>query len=298
LRPPVNGLVSLGELGGTLQLLKNPFATGLALASQLQRNVGKAARLQRRDAVYKEMSNLTAQFMYGVLPLAKEVSDILLTLQDPMLAKRLKGERQTFRAAGEQVDAMYWNQPGSMSGGSITWTDYFQYTRTVNVRCGLLYEFKEDFTTANMLGFSADQVAAAAFQLYPLSFVLNWFVDVENFLRAMTPTAKAKELTAWTSLEIKEKLVHTAQGAKFSDWTTAKDFSGADTWERVYKYRTPELRNPGIHLKDVRQVFQDPDRLLGMVALTIQRLKGAQRVAQALTPAWTSKRWNPLYTFS
>jgi hypothetical protein len=294
--PDFDGLVSLGELGESLQLLKNPFRTGLNLAGQLQRRVGMAARHQRRDAAYKEVANATTEFMYGVRPMMKEVSDFLLTLQKDHLKR--KSDRQTFRAAGSQSDSDFWTQPGSIVGGAITCTETYTYARTVEVRCGLLYEYFEDLTTNQQFGLSIEYLPEAAWQLVPLSFVVDWFVNVGQFIRAITPVSGARRLSEWTSLKITEKLTRTASGAKFSTWTTARDFAGADSWDRVYKQRYPSIGRPEIYLKGFRQAFSDPDKLLGMSALIIQRLQGAQRLAPPPPRRGRTERIPELYTFS
>lgn len=277
-KPDFEGLVSLGELRETLGYLRNPFKTGLKLARVFE---GKAATLRRRYGIapgvtpprgslaWKELQNLYLEFRYGVRPLVKEVESLLSVLE----GMKKRPERQTFRAwdVGQYNDT--WSVPGNYSG--IIHQTTFKYERTVTVRAGLLYEYQRGITSAqDQWGLHLSQLPSATWELLPLSFVVDWGLNVADFIAALTPAFGMNRLAEWTWSEVKEQITAEHRGYRYSNWATARDGQGTDVWIRVTKSRQPYVGVPSLHLQGFADVlWSDKAKILDLITLINQRIK-------------------------
>lgn len=167
---------------------------------------------------------------------------------------------------------------GSNSGSSSETGSFWKVTFDVNqtlqvdVRAGVLYEI---VNSHNRYGFNFSDLPAAAWELVPFSFVVDWFTNVGQFIRGVTPKFGARELATWTSV----KRTKTVQVTQTSEWVASNSTyeevqAPSGGWEAI---ETVHTRTPGISKKvafDWRSFKAIPTdkRILDSFALTFQLL--------------------------
>lgn len=203
------GSTFAGELRETLAYLRNPFATGLRLASSVERKLSKnlgapwkpgllAKRYDLRDSasVPREVANLAAEYMYGLRPLVKEVEEILDRLQN---GHKRHTPRERVGAKETLVVPVTWATPIVEAG--LSYTANVRALIKVDVKAGALYHFAHSIDAVNRgWGIRLTDLPATAWQLMPLSFVYDWFWGVSSFIKALTPIAGLVTDREWTVL--------------------------------------------------------------------------------------------------
>lgn len=209
--PEVEGLVTLGELRESIELLRNPVKAITDYIRKDQRrlrkhlvrereflaNQGKTfaavKQLVRNGLNNPELKALSSAYLtvrYGIMPAVREAQDIVTAIQS---LQHKVPERHTARGFVTESDTVTRNGPnGSFSKWNFTSTD--TTTQEVEIRAGILYEVR----TKDTFGMSISQIPAAAWNLVPLSFMTDWSWNVGNYLSAITPRMGINVLGSWT----------------------------------------------------------------------------------------------------
>lgn len=272
-KPDFQSQVTLGEFRETIGFLRNPFKSGLALAETLNgklRRAGvfdKSVKLDKRK-LRNDLASGYLAFQYGLKPLVKEIVGILENLR-PKLIPRPK--RETARAKETQEYTYAWTARESFSG--ISYTAAYTYKRTVTIRCGILYENKAAATEFDKWGFRPKDIPLAVWQVTSLSFVVDWFANVGDFVSAITPSAGTRTLAMWTKVTIEEELTRQVSAYTFSaPYITIRDGSGKDSVKRVTVHRDPRNFAPSLAFRDLTELKNDASRLTSLVALFTTRV--------------------------
>lgn len=174
---------NLGEMRETISMLRSPLRS---LASLLREVivVSKKQRFKRRGA-FRTMSNALAstwlEYRYGVMPLVYTVVDILKLLDN-------------IRGVGLYVTK---GSHPPVTSSSVTLSDVVVGDFIVKIRQQRVWESKATviiagspdyhYSLLDALGLRVTNVPFIALELTKLSFVLEWFVDVNGFLRQIIP---------------------------------------------------------------------------------------------------------------
>lgn len=143
----------------------------------------------------EEILNRYMELRYAIRPLVIDAEQLLDTVTREQVA-----DRQTFRGYNAQKDSFakssrqYFNQTDWWNSYSDKFTLNRTVDRTFIVRSGILCQI-EKLTTHNAYGL--DQILETAWELIPLSFILSWFYDIGNVLKALTPEVGLKTLSSW-----------------------------------------------------------------------------------------------------
>lgn len=291
--PEVQGLVDLAELRKTLQMLRQPLRDVRNLALGMRRGYNKYRRnisrgigggskgsslgttAPRRVLNFSEWaSGKYLEVRYGWTPLLGTIEGLI-----KVMSKGKKGLRKTARAqsfvpsqTGSKVDTKV-GYPYSISKSVRT----FNVTKTTSVRCGILYE--SNFALASQLGFNWHEVPSTAWELVPYSFVVDWFVNVGDWLRAVTPKAGINELASWTSTKEVENF--TVSDVTSPNGTDPNYTCTGTSTALMSLVRVKKIRNPGVGIALVSKLgeidFSRPKDLkhaADAVALIIGALKG------------------------
>jgi hypothetical protein len=249
-----SGLVSAGELGETLRYLRNPIQQGLSLAASIERKLSRrvlnkdgrytpgllAKRLDQPSSksIAEEASSLYLQLMYGMRPLVKEISD----LAEALTTQKVRSPRETSRSQeGNQWQGTI-TRGSSQSG--ISFIENLKYQRNVIVRAGCMYHFLTDIESSNRKwGVRLSDIPSALWALTPSSFVLDWFVNTNQLLSALTPKYGLVEDATWTSVTLEETLVRSCSGYSIPGWTftNSSGGTGSSTLRIIRKDRRPSL---------------------------------------------------------
>lgn len=260
--PDVQGLVSLAELGKTLSMLRHPVH---GLRDLIDR-VGRGRRKTSANDIRKAAESSYLEMRYGWRPFLLEIEAIAEALVKEY-SKRL-----TARARRTQEDSVTSSWTGTTSNMYI---EFSQTTsRTVEVRCGLLYEHTLDL--GGTWGMRLSDIPAAAWELVPYSFVLDWLVNTADLINALVPKAGVRTLACWTT--VRETTISTrASGTvTYPDplWTTQRSPNGVDKTTTKSVVRVPNVEPPSLVIKanSLRSVLSDL-RGLDALALLTQRIR-------------------------
>jgi len=195
--PEFHGLTFVAELKETIGFLHSPIR---AYNRWLKRSLRKQRRRNRRhdasakDAVITLADSLSSNWLayrYGALPLIYDIQDAanaISALKDVVTRETSRGY-----VSDSGTNEM------TVTGGPL----YYAATskdvttrREVQVRSGVLYEFDKRDT----FGVSMSQIPSTAWEVVPFSFVADWFVNLDDFIGAITPKAGINVLSSWTSV--------------------------------------------------------------------------------------------------
>lgn len=158
------GLISKGKFGEAAKLM----------GSELSRNASK--RLRKNRDRYKNpvdlVSNSWLEYQFAIKPLINDVYGALEAYHSKLQEGSVVGSRAKYR-----------NDPG----GTIYRAGYSGVIKSSNVR------------TLQQLGLT--NPALAAWNLVPLSFIVDWFLPVSTLLQYLDATAGLTSVTSWGSME-------------------------------------------------------------------------------------------------
>lgn len=172
------GLI-IAEIGETLRMLRHPFE-GIIRAtktfSSLGGKIGGAA------------SSGYLQYIFGILPSLRDAEDVLKTLAEKAASANdvLKSRRATETL--EQSSATTTEQlvVGTSLMCPVQTSTTTKWTSTTIWYYRLLMEL-EALAKLGRWGLSPSQIPALMWEVTPFSFVVDWVVNVGDFLRAISP---------------------------------------------------------------------------------------------------------------
>lgn len=245
LPPDVTGLVELAELSKTLALVRSPL-TGLKTLFQ---RIRESRRYILSRYKYRTLGEYIAdnwlKYRYGVMPLVGTIEGLMKTISDEKASRR-------FTARG-YANATYAQQTSPVRTNTYTWSvATLQGNRkgSVSVRAGVLYE--HTFSAGDRFGTNLSEVPSAAWELIPFSFVADWFVNVGNYIRALTPKAGVKVLSTWTTVaeELEYYSEESSAPRSVVNWTITDDRKGTQTTRSKITTRSPGV-TAGLAIKNV-----------------------------------------------
>lgn len=154
-----------------------------------------------RELSPKEAANRWMEIRYAIRPLIYDTVGLAESFQ-----KKRGYERRTYR--GESSDSL--TIQDSMPHIGFTDFTYIDWTRItkmeVSARAGVLCDISIDDITV----FGIDQLAQSAWELAPLSFVVDWFTNVGDWIAAHSPKAGVRQRASWVTT--KSVLTQTCRG--------------------------------------------------------------------------------------
>lgn len=232
------GLAALGELHSTLNMLGDPVRSlSTFLWQRAWANADwKAARgrAAKARALANLLSSLWLQYQYAFRPIIKDIEAILHELQTQTFSPR-----RTSRAKAEQSVSTQSSYVAHTGGGAIDIDIHEEVERKYSVRSGILYEGSVD--PAKQFGFHWTALPSAAWELTPWSFVADWFINVGDYLQAISPKIGVHVLAGWQTIEVKTKVTRYSGAARLNvaGWTTVRSPNGVS----VSEYRNFQRRN-------------------------------------------------------
>jgi hypothetical protein len=260
-KPDMQGLVSLAEIGKTVAMLSNPMRG-------IRELLLKGSRKGKGDT-YQRLQDSYLEYRYGWRPLMYDVESIVKALHHKY------NQRLTSRATRTASDSASLVTSGSSGGVSISLNVSTSYEYTV--RAGVLYE--HTLASDNAWGTRLSDIPSAAWELVPFSFVVDWFVNVGDYISALTPKAGVNTLGSWVVEKTKISTTRTPGAASYQDWICDRSPSGADTIVTESTVRRPSIGAPSLTFTSggLRSVLSDMRALDSFALLTQQFKRIAQR---------------------
>lgn len=231
--PEVSGLVELAELNMTAAMWKRLVPDFIGLV----RKVRKTKHFQKSGMHIAEyIVKFYLGVRYGFTPFVGTVEALTNSISSPSSRpKRLTS--RGYSSTGDYAPVI----PDVVNVGTFTTTTTIETQKTsAEVRAGVLYEHRLAFDT---YGLSVQQVPAAAWELLPWSFVVDWFWNCGDFIAAATPKAGVHILAQWTtirSVKIGVKEYYTSPNS-VSGWVITTGRKGSHTARRTVLDRRPVL---------------------------------------------------------
>lgn len=186
---------NLATLGQTARLFINPMRSFVNLAKSYHRLPvgrelpwGKLARMTYRDLVRGKYGSKIAEkyleYVYGFKPLMQDIYEISELAKSQAKHPLLINGRGSASRSGSASDKYYNN---ISTGQDEYWEDISYVSKT---RATLWAKLKDEYAltrTLNQLGLL--NPASLAWELVPLSFVIDWALPIGPVLQAMTAPA-------------------------------------------------------------------------------------------------------------
>jgi hypothetical protein len=282
----VLAIASLKESGQTLAGLVYIYKKVYRILKAVARlEVNHALQRKRSSGLRKEfsLSELKEVYLnarYNLRPLAYDVSGMMKVLKAPLT----KAMRQTYRGnlskkgfTSDTINKYVFYH----SAFDLEATIHRSSQIKVDVRAGVLTDV-EPLTVSDLLG--GDEIVAAAWDLLPFSFIVDWFMNAGDTIIAWSPNLRAKTLASWVVTKTTTTQTSTVLGAtphmrdSYYRWLNPSYSVSPTTSTRVLKtvVREPEYSRPII--PSFRWNL-DPLKLLDL-GLILGNLKGFKFASQ------------------
>lgn len=202
--PEFEGAVFIAELRETLQFLKNPLQGWVDFLRDLRKKKNRN-RLTRRQTVGKFLGDNHLAYRYAVRPIVSDTEAAAKAVA--RVVADYKPKRKTARASASNEAEVVIDAPTEGLDPLASYVLWRQTTkRSRTVRAGILYEYSRD---PNTFGVELGDVPAAIWEATWASFVADWFANIGDWIRAITPIMGVKRLGSWTtSLDKRETEIH------------------------------------------------------------------------------------------
>jgi len=195
--PTLQG-VNLIEMDQTLRMLRRPLGNAISLLTKMVRK--REALLRTAKDFMKASAQTWLEYRYGWTPIildAKAIAKEVHKLREPYEKSRLVARASIDLGAKLTKVQCSGALPGNC-GGEYTYTAH----KHVLVHSGVIYE--QSAQTSNqrlkkVLGLRDQDAPITVWELVPWSFVVDWFVNVGEWIQAVTPNPSVTVKGSWTT---------------------------------------------------------------------------------------------------
>lgn len=247
---------SLAQMNKTLGVFHGILQNGLGLISS------KRKLLQRA----KDSANGYLAYRYGLKPLMTDIETVIRALNESVGRVRI-----TSRGFSSAVET---GPPSTVEKG-IAGMQYVTFTSVVNetatIRAMSLDEIRASFLSNS--GFHTKGLVTLPWELLPYSFVVDWFVNVSDFINSLVPVYGLTQLGSCLVTERSRDLTIVAHNARpvSSSYTMISPFGGSKS--ATYKTRSRvRLGSPELTLRPSFG-FENLTRCADAASLLVGRLR-------------------------
>lgn len=253
-------LATAGELDKTIASLGSILmrVTSIVLAARRA-----DLKYLKRQISWKELSDRWMEVRYALRPLGYDVRGIL---------RGIKAKSAHTRETARASDALSWYKEDTYnvygSGSGYNATIKRTVTVTTSVRAGVLFDLEK--SALNIWG--ADKIFETAWELLPLSFIIDWFFNVGSTIAAWTPDVGIRELASWSTVKHSSIAVNSLvsiSNASSPNYRNEFSWSGEKSHSEIWTIRKP---NPALGLLPSRRIRLDASKLLDLVIIGRKRL--------------------------
>lgn len=182
-------LATMGEMNETIASLRNIFKRAANIVLALKKfNLKRLAK----ECSPKELADRYMEARYALRPLVYDATNVMNALQKVVNHDRLTsrgGATETCTVTDEILlkNNMYYKIYATRNT-----------VFTVTARAGVLASLTH-VNALNVWGF--DKILSSAWELVPLSFVLDWFFNVGRTIQAWEPKVGMSTLASWVTVE-------------------------------------------------------------------------------------------------
>lgn len=254
-----NAVLWAGEFKETIKMF---YDIGRRLYKLYKSTEAQRKAYYKGKLTLKEQQSMTLGLLYGIMPL----SEAFAQWREGLFNILPKG-RQTFRGFNSYSDS----KETSYEETAWTWHKTkisVKETLEANIRAGVLADIDPpEFAISAILEPRA--VISAAWALSRLSFVVDWFIGVGNWLASWSPTVGTQILASWVVIETKHTVVtHHEKFAVVDPGERSQTVSGNGTGKVtvVRKQRVPVSPSERPYLP-VIDVNLNMDKIFALILL-------------------------------
>jgi len=211
---------NLNDLRKTVDLLKSPLKGIVKAIGKMGKQSSRAFRLPkpglgaRSQNFLKAMSDRWLEYRYGIMPLILDFEAGRKMVNKGFFHRH--SPKKTARSSNSTtVTTDVETREANFPGITNTWLN--STTTSYGIHCGWYYYTtltRADFTRF-ALGLDIYQFPALVWEIIPYSFVLDWFVNVGDWIKCITPDPYTTILGSFASA--KESIVYTRTCQKSED---------------------------------------------------------------------------------
>lgn len=185
--------VRRGDMRSVRKLRKNGRKT--VRPGRLNRPIG-------HEETQRELSSRWLEWRYAIQPLMYDLDDMLKALANkaqikPLWTRAVSGTQSKFRSRGR-----YGNAYGGID---------FLRQHEMELRIGAYYRVNPDVQAFKRLGLL--NPVATLWELFPLSFVVDWLIPIGQFLGSLDAMVGVQLLSSWESQTVKTEYTLTGGSA-------------------------------------------------------------------------------------
>jgi len=191
---------TLRDLNSTISMFRRPFSNAQKLAGRMLRTVNKHSR-KTLQSVAQAKAGAWLEYRYGWVPIIIDTENVV----DACHRFREQGDRQRFVARASEGSTQSLSKdfadqhiPGIASEWYVSGTVTVE--QTVKASAGVMYDLVNRTTLERLnqiLGVRPKDLVATVWETIPYSFVLDWFVNVGDWLAAVTPDPTINIVGSW-----------------------------------------------------------------------------------------------------
>jgi hypothetical protein len=239
----MSGIETLHDLNTTVAMLRKPFQGAGKLLKKME--LFRAKRLGKTAAsIAKASSDTWLEYRYGWKPLCLDVEMIID--RSHKIRGRTDRRRLVARAGGQET----LDDIGSFTASGVTAppgldqvSGKTRFRTEIRTSAGVIYDLASQTTIdqlREMLGGRPSDIPSGIWECIPYSFVVDWFVNVGDWIKAVTPNPAVSVINNWiTTCTMYEETDFDLQAQKYvsnSPPTTYKaSVSGGYRTTRSYK---------------------------------------------------------------
>lgn len=228
-----------------------------AFAKALGLSVAGKSNKPRRTA--KSFSAAWLEYSYGWAPLASDIGNSLSLLQDPFPKSRIRGNTG---CEVSKTDIARW-------GYDNLYTQMKQSNREVRVRVQAYAGIDDpNLFLASQLGLT--NPATIVWELVPWSFVIDWFVNVNDYLSSFSSLHGVRLESAFTSVKSTEQVTFVETHPDLSSIFPGSQWGSATLVSEVIS-TARQVGVPSAKLGIRRAGFLNPMRAANAISLLIQQ---------------------------
>lgn len=273
-RSNVDWWENIAEVNKSMELLKHPFASWFRVHNR--KNSWQKDLLQSTPSLYLLLR-------YGVQPLVTSVNGVLNNLK-----KSTRPTRVTTRASA--ADSRRRDDTGRTSTtywGSCELQYKRSTTETLQYRAMSIDKMISDFEYT--YGLSSKQLLTLPWELIPWSFVVDWALNVGDFLGALAqslyPSSLGQCLVSTRTVTEYREATNTVAWSP-STIEVKQPFGGWSRADIVWKNRVVGLTGPGLVIKSNLRL-ESVTRAADTFALITQQI---QRAGELFDVAWKARK--------
>lgn len=238
---------ALGTLNRTLGMLRRPMSS---LQDLLLMMAGEVKRRRRKkSSVYALVpGQVWLEYRYGVRPAVSDIAHITAMVENQLSSPY--GGRRVVRTSRREVQNFTGHAVASGYPGCDILVETATFQKDVSVSSGIIYELLVDSASGHVakeIGSRITDLPATLWELVPWSFVADWFVNVGDWIRAVTPDPSVRVLGSWTT-EV-HKSVNSFSGCKWQKYIStapATTYQGSFTPPVITTLKVKRTANPSL----------------------------------------------------